>query len=812
LNMNDLRYAIRMLFKSPGFTAVAVLSLALGIGANTTVFCWIEHVLWRPIAGVNRCEQLVALTTLHGTTMYDTVSLPDLKDYSELKEVFSGIIGSQITPACLTIEGKPEWLVGQIATANFFDVLGVRPALGRTFLADEDQKPGGNTVLVISYGYWQRRFGADPNIIGASIELNQYGNFTIVGIAPPEFHGTMSGLKCDFWAPLSMHQQVANFGSLTSRGDHWLHTQARLRPGVRIQQAQAAVDIQARRLEQAYPDSNKEIGLRVLPLSKAPYGAQALMLPVLRILIAVSFGVLLIVAANVANLLLARATGRSKEIAIRLALGANRWRLMRQLLTESLLLSLVGGTVGILFANWCVALFQTLLPRTHLPIGYDFEFDTRTLVFTLLLAMATGMAFGLVPAWQAAKGELSNVLKEGGRTSGGGGGAHHGLRSAFVVTEVALALLLLVGATLCIKGFQRARQVDLGFDPSRVLLAGLRIGMNGYDRTNGIVFYRKLHEHAATLPGVEQAAMASYFPLGFEGGPSLTVQPEGYARKPNEDLSVPYGIISPHYFDVFRIPILSGRDFQDSDDADHLKVAIINETMAKRFWPGQNPIGRRFNIWRGDFTVVGVVKAGKYRSLNEPPREFLYLPYQQGVWDLNLGVTLRTSGNPATMINTLREAIRNLDPRVEVWADIPMTDYIKAAFLAQAITATLLTGLGVVALTLAAMGIYGVMAYVVSQRTHEVGIRMALGAQVRDVLRLIVRQGMTLGLLGILIGLAGALALTRLISSFLYGVSPFDPLTFLGTATLLALVTLVATLIPASRAAKVDPQVALRYE
>jgi predicted permease len=808
--MNDLRYALRMLFKSPGFTAVAVLSLGLGIGANTTVFCWIENVLLRPLSGVKNCEQLVALTATHGAVTYDTVSLPDIKDYAQLTEVFSGIIGSQITPVCISLDGKPSWAYGQIATANFFDLLGVQPILGRTFLPSEDQQPGGNTVLVISYGYWQRRFGGNRDIIGTSVELNQH-SFTIIGVAPPAFYGTMGGLNCDFWAPISMHHEVANFGSLTVRRDRWLHTQARLRPGVSTSRAQAAVNIESQRLEKAYPNDDREIGLRLLPLWKAPYGAQSLMLPVLRILMVVSFGVLLIVAVNVANLLLARATTRAKEIAIRLSLGAQRVRLIRQLLTESVVLALLGGAVGILFANWGVSLFRGFMPRTHLPLVMECPLDSRTLIFTLLLAVGTGIIFGLVPAWQASRSDLNRVLKEGGRASGAPA-SNHRLRSVFVVSEVALALLLLVGAGLCIKGLHRARQVDMGFDPQNVLVTGLRIGMNGYDQTNGLVFYRQLHQRISTLPGVDTAALATWFPLGFEGGPSLGVDPEGYARKPNEDMSVPYAIVSPHYFDVMRIPILAGRDFRDSDEAGSLKVAIINETMAQRFWPGQSPLGRKFNIWRGDVTIVGVVKSGKYRSLNESPRCFLFLPYQQGVWDLNLGVALRTTGNPQTMVNTLREAIHGLDPRVEIWAGLTMVDYIKPAFLAQGITATLLTALGAVALILAAMGIYGVMAYVVSQRTQEIGIRVALGASVPDVLRLIVGQGMTLGAWGIVCGLAGALLVTRLLATFLYGVSPFDPVTFAAVSGVLALVVLMACLLPACRAARVDPQIALRYE
>jgi predicted permease len=808
--MNDLRYAFRMLAKSPGFTAIAVLSLALGIGANTTVFCWMQSVVLRPLSGVPDCQQIVALTTTHGTMTYDTVSLPNLKDYSQLADVFAGVIGSQLSPACVTMQGKQEWAYGQIATANFFDVLRVKPLLGRTFLPNEDQMPGGNPVLVISHGYWQRRFGGTTSIIGTVVELNRT-SFTIIGVAPREFHGTMSGLMPDFWAPVSMHQQVANFGSLTARQDHWLHTQARLRDGVSLSRAQAAVDATTPQLAAAYPDTNKEIGMRVMPLWKAPYGAPALMVPVLRILMAVTVGVLLIVAANVANLLLARATIRRKEIAIRLAMGAKRGRLIRQLLTESLLLALVGAAVGILFASWGTRLFQRLLPNTHLPVGYDFAIDAQTLGFTLLVAILTGVVFGLVPAFQASAANVNSVLKEGGRT-GGVGGAHHAFRSAFVVAEIALALLLLVGAGLCIKGFQNARKIEIGFNPRNVLVAGLRIGMHGYNQTNGIAFYRKLHQEISALPGVTHAALASWFPLGFEGGGSWNIDPEGYVRKPNEDVSVPYAIISPGYFDVLQIPMVSGREFRESDDGTTMKVAIVNEHMARRFWPGQNPIGRKFKSWRDDFTVVGIAKAGKYRTLNERPREFFYLPYQQGVWDLNLGVALRTSGNPAGMMNNLRQAIHKLDPRVEVWANLTMTDYIEAAFLGQRIAATLLTGLSVVALILAAMGIYGVMAYVVSQRTQEIGIRMALGAQIGDVLRLILRQGIKLGVLGIVLGLLGALSLTRLISSFLYGVSPFDATTFFGVAALLGLVTLVASFIPALRAARVDPQIALRYE
>jgi predicted permease len=810
--MRDLRFALRLLLKNPGFTSVAVLSLALGIGANTTVFCWIQTMLLRPIPGVARPEQIVVLTTTHGATQWDTVSLPDLKDYAGLTNVFAGVIGSQITPACLTVNGKPEWIFGQITTANYFAMLGVKPLLGRTFIAEEDLKPGGAPVLVLSEGFWRRRFASDPGILGRTVELNRH-SFTIVGVLPAAFRGTMSGLNFDFWAPLVMHEQVANFGSLTERGDHWLHTQARLQPGVTRAQAQTAVDLLARQLEQAYPGTNREIGLRVLPLWKAPYGGQSLLLPVLRILLAVSLGVLLIVAANVANLLLARATSRQKEVAIRLAMGAGRARLIRQLLTESLVLALLGGAAGVVLANWATELFEAFLPTTHLPIGYTFKLDGQILGFTLLLTLGTGMFFGLAPAFQAARTNLNDTLKEGGRTSGAGL-PHHRLRSVLVIAEVALALLLLVGAGLCIKGSQKARRIDLGFNPQGVLVAGLRIGMHGYTEEQALGFYRQLRERLTALPGVKAVGLASWLPLGFEGGGSMYVDVEGYDRRPNEDVSTPFSIVSPGYFDLMRITLLEGRDFTEQDDAKAPGAAIINETMAKRFWPGQNPVGRKFSVWGGrkQLTVVGIVKAGKYRSLNERPQGFFYLSYQQGVWDMNLGVGIRVEGSPLAYAAALRREIHALDPGVEVWALLTMVDYIQAAFLAQRITATLLIGLGLVALVLTAMGIYGVMAYVVSQRTHEIGVRMALGAQTGDVLRLVVGQGMLLTLIGMALGLAGAFAVTHLLSNFLYGVSRFDPTTFTGVATVLVAVTFVACFVPARNATKIDPMLALRYE
>ncbi len=805
----DLRFAFRQLIKAPGFAAVAILSLALGIGATTTVFCWIQGILLHPLPGAEAEDRMVVLTTVHDRQVWDTVSLPDLRDSRGLTDVFAGVIGSQVTPACLTVGDNSEWIYGQIATANFFSVLGVKPLLGRTFLPDEDQKPGGNPVLVLSETFWRRRFGGDPAIVGRDVELNRHP-FTIVGIVPAAFHGTMSGLVCDFWAPVSMCREVANMGTLDRRDDRWLHTQARLQPGVTIGHAQAVADTLAARLEQTYPDTNRQIRFRVFTFSTAPYGVQPILARVLSILLVVSVGVLLIVAANLANLLLARATGRQKEIAIRLAMGSGRGRLVRQLLTESLLLALAGGLLGVLVANWAVELLRAWSPPTPLPIGIDVRINGWTLAFTLLVSLATGMLFGLAPAFQASKPNLNTALKEGGR--GSGAGSHHRLRRILVITEIALALVLLVGAGLCIKSAQREYRADLGFDPNHVLLAGLRIGMNGYTETTGKVLYRRLEERLAALPGVQSVALSSWFPLGFEGSGMHEVKVDGYESRPGEDTNLQFSIVSPRYFEVMKIPLVAGRDFTAHDDEAAPGVAIINETMAKRFWPGQDPIGRKFkDAWRTQ-TVIGIAKNGKYRFVNEAPKCFFYVPYRQGVWDLNLGICLRTAGDPAGLAGAVQQEIHQLDPRVEIWVTLPMREYIKAAFMAPAMASRLLGWLGAVALGLAAMGVYGVMAYAVGQRTQEFGVRMALGAATLDLLELVLRQGLALTAIGVGVGLLLALAATRPLASFLYGVHPYDPAIFIAVPLVLALVSVLACWLPARRAARVDPIVALRAE
>ncbi len=812
--MNTLRYAFRQLIRAPGFTLVVVLSLALGIGANTIVFSWIDTILLHPLPGVRDGDRIVALipTFEGGETGGHTISPPDIADYAALDNMFEGVIGSQVTPAHLRFEDQTQWVYGQIATGDFFRMLGISalPGLGRVFTPADADKPGGNPVLVIGEACWRNRFGADPDIVGREVELNQHP-FTIIGVVPAAFRGTMSGLTADFWAPVTMHREVANFGSLDQRTDRWLHTQARLRPGVSIEQAQAAVGVRSRQIAETWPE-NRGQGVVLLPMWRTPYGGQAVFLPALRVLAVVGVVILLLVTANVANLLVARATARQQETAIRLAIGAGRRHLVGQWVTESLLYALCGGALGVMFTLWGASLFTIFMPDTPLPAGYDFTLNSRVLGMALGLSVLTGLIFSLAPAVFAARASVHDALRSGGR-SGTQGGRAHRLRNALVVGEIALALVLLVGAGLCIRGSQKAREIDPGFDPQGVLVASLRIGMNGYDEDRGLVFYQQLHQRLEAAPGVKSVGLTSWLPLGFEGGPAIGVRIPGYSPAPNENMVVPLSIISPGYFDTLRIPLLAGRDFTDADDRESGPVMIINQAMAERYWPGRDAVGQKVRTWRGEATVVGIAATGRYRSLNEVPMNFLYLPYQQGVWDLNLGVALRTAGgDERSLLPVLRRELAALDPEVAFWSALPMTEYIGAAYLVNNIATTLLAGLGVIALLLAAIGIYGVMAFMVGRRLPEFGIRIALGAAPHDVAGLVLRDGLRLVALGLLLGALGAWGAGVGLASVLPGVTAHDLPALIGVAGTLTTVALLACWLPARRAMRVDPIEALRTE
>jgi predicted permease len=804
----DLRFAIRQLCRSPGFTAVVVLSLALGIGANATVMCWLRGFVLHPLPGVEDQDRIAVLVSNAGS---GAASLPDLRDFGRFSQVFAGTEASMPTPACLTVDRQPKWIQAEIVSANFFDLLGVRPILGRTFLPDEDSKPGGNPVLVISERLWRAKFGADPSIVGRTVDLNRR-SFTVVGVAPGAFHGSSSPMETDAWAPLSMIWEVRNQGTyfLSARDARGWQDLARLQPGVSIAQAEAAVATMDAQLAKSYPNSNVGAHHHVVPLSKCPWGGQTVMRPTLLLLLAVSLGVQLIVAANVGNLLLARAVRRQKEIAIRQAAGASRWQLARLSLAESMVLVLLGGGGGILMAAGASSAVVLMMPKELAAnIRPDFPLDGASLGFALLLCLATGLFFGLLPTLHASRMNLQTVLKEGGRSSQGGS-AHHRLRNALVIAEVATALVLLVGAGLCVKGLRQARQVDFGFSPDHVLIGGMRIGMNGYNEDTGKVFYRQVLQHVESLPDVESAALASWLPLGLEGCKGYDVAVDGYQRPRGEDSVYTFAIVSPGYFSTLRVPIVTGRGFADSDGAGAPRVAIVNEAFARRFWPGRDPVGRQFRTGGAVRTVVGVAKTGKYNQLSEAPLCFFYLPYLQGVPDLDLSLCVRTRADPSAFAGSLAQAVHEVDPGVELSQTIPLSVYSGMVLVPQRMASSLLLLLGAVALVLAAMGVYAVLAYTVSQRMQEFGVRIALGATARDILALVIGRGLLLAAAGVAAGLVCALAVTRLMSGFLYGVSPFDPATFVGVPALLGLVALLACYAPARSATKIDPIVALR--
>jgi predicted permease len=809
--LQDLRFGLRLLAKHPALTSIAVVSLAVGIGANAVVFSWIRAVLLDAVPGAREGDRLVVLCPRHASgRLNDTMSLLDLKDLAAETNVFTGITASQFDSLSVRIGREVEWIWGQTTMANFFDVLGVQPQLGRFFLPDEDTKPGGDPVVVISHALWQRRFAGDRGVVGREVSIVNRP-FTIIGVAPANFHGNMGGLRLDLWIPITMSQEHTDIAAaLHSRSWRFLHAYARLQPGLTLAQAQAAATAVMQRLEKESPATNRETGVAVLPVWKSPFGGQSVFLPLLRSLMFVTALLLLLVAANVANLLLARATARRQEMAVRLALGAGGRRLIRQLLVESVLLAACGGALGCLFASWGADLLYRLMPPTYLPIGYDLRLDGRTLLFSLAVTLVTGVLFGLAPALQAARTNLAESLKDGSRSAGATVRTHW-LRGALVVAEVALALVLLVGMTLCARSLQEARRVDVGFDPRQLWGAGFRLPPTGYDDERVRQLYDRLRRQVATLPGVESVALADWFPLGFEGGANARFSPDGYQPAPAEPMSAGVSIVSADYFRTFRIPLFAGREFRDSDDVKAPPVAIINQHLAQRYFAGRDPLGRKIRFWGQEWTIVGVAKTGKYRALNEPTQPYLYVPQLQTA-DRSMNVLIRTRGDPRSVARSLERTATALDPLLKPVASLTYEDYMAAAFAVPRVAAILLSTLGLLALALAALGIYGVMSYSVSRRTRELGIRIAVGARPLDILGLVLKQGMTLTALGVLGGVLGAVAVAQVLSSLLVGVRASDPLTYAAGVVLMAAVALLACYVPARRAARVDPMVALRYE
>jgi predicted permease len=805
----DVRYALRMLAKNPGFTLIAVLTLALGIGANSTIFSWINSTLLDPIPGVKHANEYVEVLTGQADNP-GPLSYPDLQDLASRNHSFSSIIATSDYSMGLGSGDKPQRVWADFATANYFDALGVRPVLGRVFVPADGAKPGAAAVAVISHHLWQTYFGSERSVIGRVIQLDKHP-YTVIGVVPPDFVGTQSSLRQDLWIPATMAGQFHSWtDGIENRGVGWLIPIAHLKPGVTSVQAQADCNVVMQQIVRQFPDSHKgDNAVDVYPIWRAPFTGNYYLNAILFLLMAVSGLVLLLACANVANLLLVRSVGHRREMAIRLSIGATRWRLIRQQLAESMVLALCGGAIAMLFTVWTAGSLQDFIPPTGLPISMNVHADRSVLLATLFIALITGVIFGVLPALRSSSLQPVSVLKEeSGSTTGGLRKAR--LSSILVVAQVAMSLLLLVSAGLFIRSVQLAQGFNPGFNPHNVLLDSYDLKSVGYTQSAGIEFERQLLAKLNAIPGVDSATLASTTPFSFGFG-GYWVQAEGYVPKPHESMEVECNDVSPGYFRTMQIPLIAGRAFAASDTDKSQLVAIVNEAFVKRYWPGRDAIGKRLTATGKSFTVVGIARNSNYDDLGEKPKPFFYLPLTQD-YDSQAIIQLRVFGNPMAYASPVEEAVHSLD------ADLPLFDLttldsrIELATTTQRMGGTFVGGFGLVALLLAAIGIYGVLAYTTRQRTHEIGLRMALGAEPGNVFRLVLGQGARLAIVGIAIGLAASFALTRVLTSQLFNVSATDPLTYAGVALLLCAVALLACYIPARRAAKVDPMVALRYE
>jgi predicted permease len=816
--LKDIVYGVRMLTKNPGVTLVAVITLALGIGANTAIFSGVNAFLMRPLP-VTRPEELIRpMEIAEDRELSDEMSYPDFLDYRSQSSSFVGLSAEDMVPAAVDSENQNDVIWGQVVSANYFDVVQVNPLLGRTFAPDEDKTVGANPVLVLGYSLWQRRFGSDANIVGKTVRLNNRP-YEVIGVAPESFTGTKFALSMDFWAPISMAEDLRRAPKLLEdRGSHWMNVLGRIKPGVTLDQASAELSGIAERINQTYPN-NRSSGTRALVMIETD-GRFEDMGTVFKsagaIAMAIVGLVLLIACANVANLMLARAAARRKEIGIRLALGASRTRLIRQLLTESLLLAVLGGGLGLLLAIWVTKLMEGFIPVLEYTIIKDFfALDSRALIFTAVVSLATGLIFGLAPAWHSSNPDVVPVLKGLPEMAHKRRLRRFTLRNSLVVAQVALSFTVLVCGGLFIKSFRKAQTMDPGFNNPNGLILSLSPQLVGYDNDQSRNFYRQLVERTRNLPGVEGAGMARLLPLGDSSNSNGPVLKEGETLpRGSSGRTIMTNVIGPGYFQTMQIPLVEGRDFDERDQPKTQSVIVINQRMAEMLWPGESAVGKRVFIGtesREPLEVVGVVKTGKYRALAEEPRPYIY--YSMTQWRPgNMSLVVRSSIDPRGLVGAIRKEVQTLDRNVPVSGVKTMSEHLTYALWAPNMAASFSLAFGVLAVLLSAVGLYSVMAYVVSQRTREVGIRMALGAERSHVLKMITKQGMWLAGVGVVIGLLLALALVRVLSALLIGISGYDVGIFVIVPLLLATVALVACYLPARRATKVDPLIALRYE
>jgi macrolide transport system ATP-binding/permease protein len=806
---HDLRFAWRMIVRRPAFTIIAVAILGLGVGANATIFSWVETTLLRPLPGVQDQDQLVAL---RGTTMSRSdlsFSYPNFLDLRAARpEGLDDIIAFRGLALSLRSGGsEPVRVWGELVTPNFFDVLRVRIVRGRGFTPSDGQTPGREPVAVLGYRAWQQIFQGDETLVGRTLTVNGTP-FTVIGIADEGFQGSLVGVALDVFVPITMQRAVLSGDRLGVRGNSFLQVFGRLSPNASIAKTRASLSVIGARLATSYPDANGGRSIGVAPLWRN--GASNLLLPVMATLMGVVGVVLLIACANLAGLLLARAAGRQREIAVRLAMGASRSRLIRQFLIESLLLAAGGGIAGIALSYWTAGLLRTFIPPTPLPIGFSAGISPAVIGFSILVTFVAAVVFGLVPALRASRPDVSATLKDAGAslTSGAGRGR---LRQTLVVAQVALSVVLLVCASLFARSLQRAQVSDPGFTLRQGLLASIDLLSNGYDEPRGIVFFQQLQQRLQAIPGIESASVTAALPLDLSGGSDMGVRIDGYDRAPGEEITAYYNRVGSRYFETMGIPLVAGRALDDRDVDGRELAVVINETMARHYWPNRSALGGIVRFGSGPARVVGIVKDGKYRRLNEEPRNYMYLAVSQ-YYRPDLVVLVRTKGDPSGALAAVQSQVRALDPALPLFDVRTMEEHLQFSVFLPRMISTLLGLFGVLALVLAVVGLYGVIAYSVAQRTREIGIRMALGAARGSVVRMVLRQGLVLTGVGLAIGLGLAIAAGRVLSGQLIGISATDPFSFIATIAALMIVALAASVIPARRAAALDPLVALRTQ
>ena len=802
--IQDIRYVLRSLRKSPGFALVAILTIGLAVGMNTVAFTWMERFVLKPLPGVPASDELIAVVSAGPGGDIWQMSYPNYRDWREGVRSFEGLTAQSFEELSLRTTGPAQRAWGVFAAANYFEVLRVRAALGRTFRPEEETQ--ATPVAVISHDLWQRTFAGDSGVVGRHMMLNGH-DFTIIGVAPEKFAGTINVLRFDLWVPVTLYELLTpHRGLLTSRGDNNFDGIARLKQGVTIEQARQEINALNRRLADTYPDlRNTTVSVRWF----RDAGPTPFFRPLMGALLGITFVVLLVACANLANLLLARAAARRREIGIRLAVGAGRARLVRQLLTESLVLALGGGVVGVLIALWGKDTMTALLPAAPFPIFVEFDLDSRVLGVAFGVSVLTSVVFGLVPALQASRAELVPALRDGAATGPVG---RSWVQSALVASQVALALVCLVSAGLFVRGLQRAQSVDLGMrDPRHVLLAGTDFFRAGYTDSTGPAVLERLLERVRALPGVRSASVATGIPLSLNGMPSTSIAVEGYTFPPDETNAIPFSQVGPDYFETIGTPIVRGREFTAEDRATSLQVAVVSERFARRYWAGADPIGKRITVNGRERTVVGVARNTGHEMIAGGAPPVFFRPISQS-WQAGLTIIVRVEGDPSSLQQALRHAFQEVDPGLPVTDVRTLAEHLGAASFIQRIGAWVLATFGVLALGLSAVGLFGVLSYSVAQRTREMGVRIAIGASRRDVLGLIVGRAMRLTAIGLGVGIVLAAGAGQLLRSQILDVSPLDPVTFVVVVALLAAVAFLAAWLPARRAARVDPIIALQAE